>query len=65
MARSPACLAAYVALWTGLGLSITTASYLRWSLLILCAASLLYVCLKLMRRFVEYARIAMDVIQRR
>jgi hypothetical protein len=29
-------------LWTGLGLSLSTATYLRWALLLVCIASLLF-----------------------
>jgi hypothetical protein len=35
-----------VALWTGLGLSLSTATYLRWALLLVCAASLVYLTVK-------------------
>jgi hypothetical protein len=31
-----------VTLWTGLGLSLSTATYLRWVVLFLCAAALLF-----------------------
>lgn len=44
--KCPACLAAHVALWTGLGLSLSTATYLRWGLLLLCGASLLFLVVK-------------------
>ena len=40
--KCPACLAAHMMLWTGLGLSLATATYLRWVLLFLCVASLLF-----------------------
>jgi hypothetical protein len=44
--KCPVCLAAYVTLWTGLGLSLTAATYLRWTLLGLCLASLLFLIVK-------------------
>ena len=44
--KCPLCLAAYVALWTGIGLSFTAATYLRWALLSLCIAALLFLIAK-------------------
>ena len=38
--KCPLCVAGYVALATGLGVSLTAATYLRWTLLALCLASL-------------------------
>ena len=40
--KCPACLAAYVALCTGLGMSFTSATYLRWAWLSLCIGALLF-----------------------
>ena len=57
--KCPACLAAYVALWTGLGLSLSTATYLRWVVLFLCAASLLLLAVSRLGRvgaFFSYFR---------
>ena len=48
--KCPACLAAHVMLWTGLGLSLSTATYLRWVLLFLCVASLLFLIVERLDR---------------
>jgi hypothetical protein len=48
--KCPVCLAAHVTLWTGLGLSLSTATYLRWVLLFFCVASLLFLIVKRLGR---------------
>ena len=48
--KCPACLAAHLTLWTGLGLSLSTATYLRWVLLLVCVASLLFLIVERLDR---------------
>lgn len=48
--KCPLCVAGYVALATGLGLSLTVATYLRWALLALCLGSLAFMAIRLFTR---------------
>jgi hypothetical protein len=47
--KCPACLAAYVAIGTGIGLSLSAATYLRLSLIVVCVASLILFVVKMIR----------------
>lgn len=48
--QCPACLVAYVGLWTGLGLSLTTVTYLRWAMFVICGACVLYLGARFLSR---------------
>src|SRR5262245_61108728 len=49
--KCPACVAAYVALATGLGISLPAAAHLRTMLVVLCMASLAFVAARRLRGF--------------
>lgn len=48
--KCPACFAGYIAVATGLGISISTAAVMRVSLIALCAGTLGVLILRLVRR---------------
>jgi hypothetical protein len=51
--KCPMCLAAYIALWTGLGLSVAAAANLRVLIVIVCVISLVFLVARQMRRLIS------------
>jgi len=50
--KCPVCVAAYVALATGIGISLPTATYLRATLVVLCVASLFFITARRLRSLI-------------
>jgi len=51
--KCPACVVAYVALATGFGISVSTATHLRTLMVMLCVASLAFVAARRWRRSIH------------
>jgi hypothetical protein len=54
--KCPLCLAAYIAIGTGIGISVSTAAYLRFGLLAVCAIALLVLVARSLRSAMECLR---------
>lgn len=63
--KCPACFAAYVFLLTGVGLSFSTASVLRWMLLAACVAFVVYGAARAVRHVWWFNRLLSGPISRR
>jgi hypothetical protein len=55
--KCPACVAAYVALATGIGISLPTATHLRAMLVALCVASLVFIAAKRLRSLIAMTKV--------
>jgi hypothetical protein len=53
MPKCPLCVAAYVALFTGIGITVSTARWIQILMLVFCLASLAYLALRSWRKRAE------------
>ena len=54
MPKCPLCLAAYVALFMGFGISLAAAEFAWWFVTISCAAALIYLAAIILRRYMNF-----------
>jgi Flp pilus assembly protein TadB len=59
--KCPACIAAYIALATGVGVSMTAAAYIRFALISVCVAALAFVAA---RRFTRVTQSSHPLLNR-
>lgn len=53
MPKCPVCLAAYIALFSGIGISLPVASFLRTGLIVLCVLALVFLVVRQIRRLIS------------
>jgi len=51
--KCPGCVAAYVLLFTGIGVSFSTAETMRWGLIAACVGALAYLAVRAVRRWLR------------
>jgi hypothetical protein len=51
--KCPVCFAAYIGLWTGMGLSLSVATYLRVSLMVVSIALILFLAVRFARTLIR------------
>ena len=57
--KCPMCLAAYAALWTGIGISVAAAANLRLLLIVVCVISLVFLTARQTRRLIARPHVSL------